>query len=515
MSHNGTQQARASATRRGGVATALARDWRRLLLAAGSGQPLMLRRIPIGFCFSSQEKVFASRPRVLRVGAVLVALVAAFAFQAGVPLRATYGARVNVDEPFYLLTTVSLLEDGDLDLANDYALGRYRQFFDHQDELWLQSEPTADGRVLSPHNVGLSLLLVPAYALGGLDAAKAFLGILGGATVGMTALLAFRATGRAGPSLAAAALLATTAPFFVYTTQVYPEMAAALLATTCAWLILAAQPGPRTAIGVMLCVTGLAWLGSKYIPLASVLTLLCLARLRQRAALILLAALALSGLAYAGFHLATYGALTPYGVNRLYVGTSTAELVALHFEFWNRVYRLLGLWVDGEFGLFRWAPILVLALPAAVAIARRPGPVRWTLLTLLGTQILVAVFMSITMRGWWFPGRMLVVVLPLLSVLLAEAVAWASLRPYRLALLAALAGYSAALTLALVLAARSGQLTLAVDPFTLAWPPFAAVRDLFPVYTTYTATTWLRTLAWCLGLAAIGVVTARRSAQRR
>ena len=55
--------------------------------------------------------------------AVTVLIIAAsLFFQLGVSLRATHSARVNVDEPFYLLTTVSLLEDGDLDLINDYEL---------------------------------------------------------------------------------------------------------------------------------------------------------------------------------------------------------------------------------------------------------------------------------------------------------------------------------------------------------------------------------------------------------
>lgn len=108
--------------------------------------------------------------------AIIVGLAIACFNQLGVPLRASHAARVNVNEPFYLLTTVSLLRDGDLDLRNDYALQRYRVWFDHPDELWHQSVPTADGRILSPHNAGLSVIILPAYAYGGVDGVKAFLG---------------------------------------------------------------------------------------------------------------------------------------------------------------------------------------------------------------------------------------------------------------------------------------------------------------------------------------------------
>lgn len=121
--------------------------------------------------------------------AVTVLIIAAsLFFQLGVSLRATHSARVNVDEPFYLLTTVSLLEDGDLDLINDYELRRYEAFFDYPGDLWSQSVPNRRGQLLSPHNVGLSALIMPAYALGGVDGVKRFLAVLGGLTVGLLPL---------------------------------------------------------------------------------------------------------------------------------------------------------------------------------------------------------------------------------------------------------------------------------------------------------------------------------------
>lgn len=455
----------------------------------------------------------AAAPAPVLLGALGLGLAFALLYQLGVPLRATYGARVNVDEPFYLLTTVSLLEDGDLDLANDYALRRYRQFFDHPDELWYQSTPTADGRVLSPHNVGLSALLVPAYAVGGVDGAKAFLAGLGGATVAMAGLLAYRATGHARAALLAAGLLGSTAPWFVYATQVYPELPAALLVATGAWLLLGARPGAGAALGLAASLTGLVWLGSKYALVGSALGLLALPRLRPRARMLLVGLLLPSALVYGWFHLATYGALTPYAVNRLYAGTSTLELIGLHVEVWNRLYRLLGVWVDGEFGLVRWAPALLLALPALWPLLARPGPVRWVWALPATTQLLVAVFLSLSMRGWWFPGRMLVVALPLLAVPLAMTLAGVARRPGWGLAAGALGAYSALVTATLVAATAAGQVALAVDPFRLPWPPFQALAGLFPVYTAYTAATWLLSTAWLLvgGLLVLGPRLAGRA----
>ena len=284
-------------------------------------------------------------PRWFLLAALGLGAVFALLYQLGAPIRASYGARVNVDEPFYLLTTVSLLFDGDLDLRNDYELRRYRAFFDHEQELWTQSGPGPEGRVLSPHNVGLSVLILPAYALGGVDGVKAFLAVIGGVTVALTALVAQRATGSERTSLIAAALIGSTAPVFVYSTQIYPEMPAAALLAACVWLLLAPKPGVRTAVLLAIGLSALAWLGSKYVIVGGVVALLALVRLQPSARWWLVGLAVPSAAGYAVFHLLTYGGLTPYAVNLIYAGTDTVELVALHFEVWNRLYRLVALWV--------------------------------------------------------------------------------------------------------------------------------------------------------------------------
>jgi hypothetical protein len=49
-------------------------------------------------------------------GAVLMFAVLTFAYAFSVEMRATRAASITADEPFYLMTTVSLIDDGNLDL---------------------------------------------------------------------------------------------------------------------------------------------------------------------------------------------------------------------------------------------------------------------------------------------------------------------------------------------------------------------------------------------------------------
>lgn len=98
-----------------------------------------------------------ARGRGLLLTAVALFVLLAIAYGFSVDIRASRGASITGHEPFYLNTTQSLLTDGDLDLRDQYDTGSYKSFFDHADGLWYQSAPTPDGRVLGPHNPGLSV----------------------------------------------------------------------------------------------------------------------------------------------------------------------------------------------------------------------------------------------------------------------------------------------------------------------------------------------------------------------
>ncbi len=133
-----------------------------------------------------------NRGLLLMAAAPFPLLAVAYSFS--VDLRASRGTSISSDEPFYLLTTQSLLQDGDLDLANQHEAESWRIFYDHEDGLGKQSVPLEGGRLLSPHNPGLSVLLAPGFALGGLVGAQVQLLVTAAATMTMAFLLSERLT---------------------------------------------------------------------------------------------------------------------------------------------------------------------------------------------------------------------------------------------------------------------------------------------------------------------------------
>jgi hypothetical protein len=93
------------------------------------------------------------------------------------------------DEPHYLLTTISIIEDFDLDLDNQYSQKDWLQFADYNG-LDRHCSVVPRGSCLPNHNFWFSLLLAPFYALGGLKAVFLFqFALLAGSCALMSMLL--------------------------------------------------------------------------------------------------------------------------------------------------------------------------------------------------------------------------------------------------------------------------------------------------------------------------------------
>jgi len=451
----------------------------------------------------SIRRFFQGRELPLLAAALFLLLSAAYAFS--VDIRATRGASISGDEPFYLLTTQSILADGDLDLRNQYAARSYREFFDHPNDLWYQSAPTPDGRLLSPHNPGLSVLVTPGFALAGLRGVQVQLMLMAAATMGLAFVLADRLTGRRLICWLATLGIGLTATAFIYSTEIYPEFPAAL-ALLVALLVATRRerPGIYDALYLAAALTAMCWLGSKYAALALPVAGCFLLRANWPARIALTAVGGASAVLFAWFHLHVFGGLTPYGVNVVYSQWNTAQILGGHVEFTERYYRLWGLFVDRRFGIGRWAPLLLAVVPALALLVIKTWEHR-LVLALIVIQLLIATFVAITMMGWWFPGRTMLTALPLFAVPLALLVNRAGV--FGKVFLVVLAAGALAFTAGLAQAGHAGEITIAVDPFDMAFVPFQAVAGLFPLYSWWTKETWQLTfLWWALFAVATGAV---------
>jgi hypothetical protein len=256
-------------------------------------------------------------------------------------------------------------------------------------------------------------------------------------------------------------------------------------------------------------------LAVKYVPVAGALAVVGGWRLvrggRGRRALGLVVGLAVAGVVFLVLHRWWYGGWTPYAAGDHFVG-GQLTVVGTEPDYLGRSRRLLGLLVDRSFGLAAWQPAWLLAVPALAAqLAHRPRG--WAAVAApLAAGWLVATFLALTMHGWWFPGRQVVVVLPLAALAVAL---WVGPERRRRLLLAVAGGVGLVAYGWLVAEGAAGRVTWAVDFAATTDPLYRVWRLVLPDYLAMTWWTWPLHLAWLLALGACAVAAGRRPAAAR
>jgi hypothetical protein len=275
-----------------------------------------------------------------------------------------------------------------------------------------------------------------------------------------------------------------------YGTAVYPDMAAGAILAGAALLALEAAERPTRprVFGSFGLLALVPWLGARFLPIGLVIGLYLVARLRrQRRGLMALLGceiVGFSGALYIALNEGLYGGLTPYSAEP--PGTTPTDAGSLG-DYLGRADRLAGLLVDRDFGLLRWAPVLVLVFVGAWLLWRGhrerlaqaiPGYRTMTAaaglcLAAVGAQYLLAAFLAPTMQGFWFPGLQLVAALPLTIPL----VAFGFRHLPRLGVVLALLGVAGSVWL--YLAVRIGDSGLAASRPDAPWGPLVQVFPRF------------------------------------
>jgi hypothetical protein len=451
---------------------------------------------------------------VRRAALIWLALFAVYAATIGIHAAGhrAYGG----DEPHYLLMAESIVSDADIDLRDEYRTRAYRHWY--RGTLTPNGRLT-DGRLQEPQPVGVSLLIAPAYAVGGARAAELELAAL----MALAFVLAIALARRLVPepwATAGPVVCALSPPVLAYATTVYPETAAAAVLAGAALLALRSRERPRlrSAIAAGLLLALLPWLGVKYVVAGTVIALALSRWLvrRRRAfhALVAVEAVVASVVVWFTVNGQLYHGLTPYAAGL--PGHPTAD--SLHpGDVADRVPRLLALWIDRQDGLLRWAPVFALSFFAVWLLWRsrrervaRAVPERadveiaaGLLAAVAGAQVLVATFAAPSLAGAWFPGRHLVAALPAAAALAA----WGLRHARRVGAL--LCGLTLAASAWLYVALRVTGASWAQPPQEIPWGP---LDWLLPRYGS--GSTWAAVVAGAV-VAAIAAAVLREWRQTR
>jgi hypothetical protein len=360
--------------------------------------------------------------RLAALGALLFAVYAAT-----LSIPAAGGERYAGDELHHLLAARSWVEDGDLDLANQYAERQWREFGDRE----LQPSGTLVlDRLREPQGVGMPLAIAPAYAIGGAEAAELMIAALTALAFVLAAALARRIVPE--PWATAGVLAAgLSPPALAAATTVSPEPVAAALLTGAALCAVRVRESARLrhAYAGALLLALLPWLDPALV-IAGLPAAFCLVRWSvvegRRLLALITAELMLGSLVfYARVNETLFGGPLPSAA-----ALAPAEDAA---GIAGRAVNVLGLWLDPGAGLLRWAPVLALTfvgawllarsrrerVAAAIPARREAERVAALLAATVAAQWLTAAFTVDDPDGTWFPGLPLFAAVPAMAALTA------------------------------------------------------------------------------------------------
>lgn len=405
----------------------------------------------------SRPESSSSAPRGAWRAAVLTAIMAIAAAWTASP-RVPGG-----DEPHYLAITESLIRDGDLQIENNHHDPRFvAAFGDLKPDYVARGK---NGAIYSIHAPGVATIVAPGYWLAGYRGAQATVIALAGWAGGLVWGIGWRATRSARAAWFAWLAIAGSVTFLLQSFMVFPDGPGAFAVAAGVWLIVRLadskdRVGPGAIVAVSAALGALPWMHTRFAVLAAGLGLLVAWQLmttgpageRARRLVTFAAVPAIVAIAWFAYFVTIYGTLNPAAP---YGDTSGPDGTHLGYA----PGGLVGLFLDEQFGLFIYAPVLAVALVALVrAGSTRLGRVA-ALTALTGGIYLIA---SATYWMWWAgvpatPARLATATLPIFAVPLA--LAWARCR----------AEMRPALVMTLAITIALSVLVIGVDRGGLAW----------------------------------------------
>jgi hypothetical protein len=366
------------------------------------------------------------------------------------------------DEPFYLMTAISILKDGDLNECNNYinydelaiyppgaGINKDGNGFVNFPSNWVGwrgsplplpphpalispqirqcsnnygarpfTNPT--GELYSKHGLGLSLMVLPSFALGGRLLVVFFLNLVGALLAANIYLLARESVTKLAPAILTWVAFAFTVPLMPYSYLIFTEMPAALLTLYAFRRIRAWNNNPFQVAGIGLCLAFMPWLHYRFAPICVGLGIYYLYQMRKhrdapraqrvRDWTIVGSLVASSAILLMVFFYTRYGAPFPNGSDHAGVSDVAGTLRGA-----------VGLFLDEQWGVFVASPVFILTFVGLMLmwvfrVWRRD--LLWIAVVALPYFLVIANYAQ-----WWGewcpPGRYMASILPLLALPLA------------------------------------------------------------------------------------------------
>ncbi len=321
------------------------------------------------------------------------------------------------DEPHYLVATQSLLADRDLRVENNYAAGDYLGYFNGRlQPHFLQR--AASGEIYSIHSPGVSVVVLPAFAIAGYAGAVFVVMLLAGLTAALTWTTAWRLSGSAAGAWVGVLAVFATAPFFFHTLTIYPDGIGALPVVAAVWLIARLEeswePSPRILASLGAGLALLPWLHTRFALLAAAFAVIAIARLAIRPAAAariaaLLAVPVLAAVAWFAYFWLIWGTpspLAPYGADT----ESSLGYIAR---------GLAGLLIDQQHGVITTAPIYAIAMAGMWPLFRLRPRLAIELLVIVVPYVVAVSTYAMWWGGTSAPARLVAAILPLAALPIA------------------------------------------------------------------------------------------------
>ena len=379
-----------------------------------------------GSVFDRTVLRFSARSPRRRI--LILFLVSFLVYQAAALLLVSRGTSFSGDEPYYLLTAHSLLRDGDINVANNYAQHDYFHFYSKKDhprlKLGIYGRQGKKGKdSIYPINLpGISVLTLPFYWLSQFVSGKWLTFILKGSLSFWASLLGLQVYlyarerwERERLSLGLWALYAFSSPVLFYAVHLYPEVPIAFFA----FYVFRKVSGrtPLSTVGMILCGSLLGlfpWFGLKYsflfypLLLVSMYFLLKEQKARLKALVFAVPPLVSMVLFYI-FVYSLYGTFSPIAVYEGVMSPERAEAfkqLVLGIPFRSRVDAFLDYFLDQRDGLLLYSPLYFFGLLGLVELYRRKKSDFWSLL-LIGLPFLLNYALFTHRQGAAPQGRVL------------------------------------------------------------------------------------------------------------